>query len=431
VLPGISPAPLATILTATWVIGVVAWAMSAARSQHRFAVAMSRYVLPSEDLDHDVERLDHERPDDMARAMGHRLEVGSAAWPIAAAGAIAPATVLWLSLLVRDRAYVPVARLEDAIAGHAWALGAFAIAGALAAVVMTRRAARKPLVAIVLAPVAVGAFATSVLATGMDGAWIYGSLAAISAVGAVIVRRLRRERTLIDVADPAAGSELFTIRGAIRALRAGLARTRAGLAAMVAGVQRAGRGTHLVISAIAAIAAATIVAATMFSRSTPRDDDAARARLSAMPHPTAVASVQPAPSPSPEHPLALPTPPPPSPSPFHVEAAAGSFWYEVTLDDHGNAWLPIVDVTTLPRGWQAELDVELVSPDRERGIRVTVDEASTDASVELGPRGRVTKLTIDACLQPKALGFAVAAPHLARKRVTLRVSPVVHVGSCR
>ena len=74
-MPGIQPAPLSTLLSGSWIIGLVAWAISRARVEHRFAVAMSKYVLPSNDLDHDVERLDHERPDDIARAMGHQLEV--------------------------------------------------------------------------------------------------------------------------------------------------------------------------------------------------------------------------------------------------------------------------------------------------------------------------------------------------------------------
>jgi len=76
-LPGINPAVVSTGVAAAWVLGLVAFAISRARAEHRFAVAMSTYVLPGEDLDQDIERLSHERPDRVARTMAHRHEVRS------------------------------------------------------------------------------------------------------------------------------------------------------------------------------------------------------------------------------------------------------------------------------------------------------------------------------------------------------------------
>ena len=63
-MPGLQPAPLSTLLFGGWILCLVAWSISRARFEHRFAVAMSRYVLPTSDVDRDVERLDHEHPDE-------------------------------------------------------------------------------------------------------------------------------------------------------------------------------------------------------------------------------------------------------------------------------------------------------------------------------------------------------------------------------
>src|SRR5262245_65785207 len=83
-MPGLNPAVLSTLVIAMWVTGIIAYTLSRAMGEHAFLVAMSRYVMPSENLDQDVERLAHEKPDDIGRTMAHRLEVKSAAWPVVA-----------------------------------------------------------------------------------------------------------------------------------------------------------------------------------------------------------------------------------------------------------------------------------------------------------------------------------------------------------
>jgi hypothetical protein len=417
VLPGSAPAPLATVLTATWVIGVVAWAMSGARSQHRFAVAMSRYVLPSEDLDHDVERLDHERPDDMARTMGHRLEVGSAAWPVVAAGAIVPVTMLWLSMLVAARGYVTVTQLEEAIPRHVTALGMFALAGGLGAIVMTRRTARHPLVATLLVPLGIlacGAAGVG-LATTIEGAWICGAVAAIVMVVGVVVRRLRRERALIDIADPAAGSELFTIRGAIRELRAGLARIGAGLAAVRAGIGRSSRKTRIVV---AAVATATLAGGAGYSMFAHRAGHAV-AQPIAVAQAIAVPTVQ--------DPLPLAEPPPIARPNLHVEARAGSFWYDVTLDPHGYAALPIPGFDVLPQGWQADFEIEFLGPQHQGVARV---EAG-GASLAFSSIPAASTVHVDACRKVQPMVIGVFVPTMGEKEIKLRILPRMRVGDCR
>src|SRR5580693_3422725 len=97
ILPGVQPASISTLLFGAWLIAFLAYMVSRARSEHRFAVAMSHYVLPGRDLDYDLQRLDHERPDEMARDMAHRREVASVAWLVLGASLVVPATLLYVA----------------------------------------------------------------------------------------------------------------------------------------------------------------------------------------------------------------------------------------------------------------------------------------------------------------------------------------------
>ncbi len=212
-MPGINPAVLSTFVVAMWVVGALAYTLSRARGEHQFAVQMSTYVLPGADLDHDLERLSHENPDDIARGMAHRLEVKSAALPLLAAGFILPVTALYLYQAARSGGWPPITDYEASLALHTKAFVGTAIAGAMAAVIMTRRFARVPVVTSVNFVLMLG---LGVVA--LDGArWLAG-IALLAGAAAVIVWRLRKERTLLETEDPAAGSELFTVRGMLRSI---------------------------------------------------------------------------------------------------------------------------------------------------------------------------------------------------------------------
>jgi len=95
-LPGINPAVLCTGIVAMWLVGLFTYFAARAVDEHRFAVAMSHYVMPTKDLDQDLERLSHQHPDQMARDMAHRLEVKSAALPVLAASVLLPVTALFV-----------------------------------------------------------------------------------------------------------------------------------------------------------------------------------------------------------------------------------------------------------------------------------------------------------------------------------------------
>ncbi|HEX5061063.1 MAG TPA: hypothetical protein VFV99_16975 [Kofleriaceae bacterium] len=240
-LPGINPAVLCTGIVAMWLVGLFTYFAARAVDEHRFAVAMSKLVMPGKDVNADVERLSHENPDQAARDMAHRLEVRSSAWPVIAAAVLVPVTALYAAAIYRAGGWPVIAEFEASVAVHAKALLACAGVGTLIAFAMTKRTMRLPIVG----PMMMGlAIATS--AGALFSLWLV-PIALILATVALVVRRLRIERDLLQAEDPAAGSEIWTIRGFIRQLR------QAGGAA-IARVRKI-RRRRLVIGGVAAVAA--------------------------------------------------------------------------------------------------------------------------------------------------------------------------------
>lgn len=221
-LPGINPAVLSSFVGAAWVLGLVAFAISRGRSEHRFAVAMSTYVLPGEDIDQDIERLSHERPDAVARMMAHRLEIGSAALPIAAAALVLPATLIYIAQAIAVKGWPSTMEYESSLAMSAKPMLYTAVAGIFAAVVMTRRSARLEAVIpfAAIGSLLAGALAAKfIFARDFTGTWAAAAVSVIAGSIAFIDWRLKCERKAIDAQDPAAGSELFTLRGLLASMR--------------------------------------------------------------------------------------------------------------------------------------------------------------------------------------------------------------------
>jgi len=226
-LPGINPAVISTTVGATWILAVIAFAISRGRSEHRFAVAMSTYVLPGEDLDEDIERLSHERPDKVAREMAHRLEIASAALPVAAAALVLPATAIYLAQMIAVGGWPSTATYESDLAFSGNYMLYVGIAGIFAAIAMTQPALRRtsvtPIAAIV-SLAAAGLATRSLFAMALTSLWVFTAIGVIAGAIALVTWRLGRERVAIDAQDPAAGAELFTVGGAIRSLRRAMAR---------------------------------------------------------------------------------------------------------------------------------------------------------------------------------------------------------------
>ena len=411
VMPGDRPAPRTTLLFGAWMIGVIAWAISRARVEHRFAVAMSRYVLPSHDPDHDVERLDHERPDAIARAMGHALEVRSAAWPLLAAGLLLPATVLWLSWLARAGGW-PVADVEDDLGRTATTLAAFAAVGALAAMAVTLKATRERRAAALAAGTALvaGALGLGGLVTVPVAGWFLLGLAGAALAVAVVVRVLVRERALLAIEDPAAGSEELSLRDLLRGLaRAARARLTVARAALLRVPPR--------YAALAVAAGLVSVGIGLTLRDGARPTPATAPVVAALAAAVVVAAAAPA----------VPSAPAVTVEPGAALARTvigDRYRLEVTLDEHGERVVPLGGLAVVPLHWQADLEV---SSDDDATVRA-VQAAHPDGRV-VTERG-ATRVILRACHGDVPLALRLSRPGAAGQRVTLQVTPRLGLARC-
>jgi hypothetical protein len=264
-MPGPYPAVLSTLLIGAWVLAALGYLLGRAHAEHKFAVAMSRYVLPGDDLELDVERLAHEHPDEVARQMGHRLEVASAALPVLAAGVLLPATAVFVANAIVARGWPAIYDLELELLWCSSPLLISAAVGAVASVVMTRRFARTHTGAVVagVAAVITGAIAARAFAAGeIRATWLFTVPALLAGTAAFLGWRLRVERDRLETEDPAAGSEVLTLRGLVRGACAVVGTV--GHALSLDSLRRAGRfvvrhpGQHAV--AIAAIVGVVVFA---------------------------------------------------------------------------------------------------------------------------------------------------------------------------
>ena len=400
-LPGIQPAVLSTLLGATWIVGICVYAIARARVEHRFAVAMSRYVLPGSDLDHDIERLDHEHPDEAAKQMAHGLEVRSAALPVIAAAFVLPATAIYTMHAIQTRGWPVISEFEASLAMHAHALIAIAMAGVVAGIVTTRRAARLPIVAPIAGPIAVIAAGIAAAATArhaMTAAWAGLALALIATTIGLVARRLRIERALIATDDPAAGSELFTLRGFVRQLRSVASDVRTSI-------------THVrrrVIPIVALFAAILGTAAYQHSRHTEVAIATAVVHHTA-PNVTANAL---------------------GPSYQLVRTKDGKLQLDFDLDGTTPFVVPaLAELDTLPKNWHAQVTLELVS---------TPPGALVIDTLGLPPRtldfnAPTTELDADVCDDTAlTLSMSIQAPQAppGRHHVTIYVTPRLGVAHC-
>lgn len=211
VLPPDDPAVIATGLLAAWLGGALVYAIARAVCEHRFTLAMTKCVLPGDDLHDDLERLAHEQPDEVARRMAHRLEVRSAALPVLAAALVGPATLVYLTLAVRAHGWPANRVIEHELGGHAGFLFAGALAGLAAALWMLAPRLRSPAATVPAAVVAITALVFAVTLYAVMSLWYALPIISIAGMIALIARKLRIERTWIETDDPAAGTEVFDL----------------------------------------------------------------------------------------------------------------------------------------------------------------------------------------------------------------------------
>lgn len=385
-MPGLTPAVLCTFVVAMWLVGLFAYVAARALDEHRFAVAMSRLVMPGADVHADLERLSHERPDQAAREMAHRLEVRSAALPVLAAGVLVPVTALYLGYALRVGGWPVIAEFEEAIARHAMRLAACAGVGAVLAIAMTKRAARLPAVAPIAALLALLGAA---LGLAIDP-WLVPIAAIVSVIG-FVVRRLRVERELLEADDPAAGSEIFTLRGLVARVRAVLARSFARV--------RTVRPIWVLVTGLLAIGAYTGFQLV---------EQSSRA-------PVPLHSNTPAPTvePAPTQDVVPPEPEPvqgPTGSRYTVRPVGnGSLEIAIDLLDEYPLTIPsLAGMTYVPRGWRADVRIT-----QSVGLGLAVSDAR-DVQRHALSIGNDAVLTLRSCgvsMQPLALRVQGAPGH--------------------
>lgn len=208
-LPPDDPAVVATGLLAAWLGGALVYAIARAVCEHRFTIAMTKCVLPGDDLHDDLERLAHEQPDVVARRMAHRLEVRSAALPVMAAALVGPATLAYLALAVHVHGWPANRVIEQTLGDHARILLAGGIAGLLATLAVLAPRLRSPAATVPAAVIAITALVFSIALRTTPAAWLALSVIATAGMIALTARKLRIERAWIETDDPAAGAEVF------------------------------------------------------------------------------------------------------------------------------------------------------------------------------------------------------------------------------
>lgn len=401
-MPGIQPAPLSTLLSGAWLLGVIAWAVSRARVEHRFAVEMSKYVLPSTDLDHDVERLDHEHPDEIARQMGHRLEVRSAAWPVLAASVVLPATALWVARAIRTKGWPVMSEFEAALALHAGALAAIGVIGCLAAIAVTRKSLRTRMVGDVALAIGVMVSCATVCAfvAHKELGWpLLGASTVLMTIG-LIGRALKSERDRLEVDDPAAGAEIFTIRGALKQVRE-----------TVTAASRTVRGMNRKQVVMSAASLAIIAGGVTVYRAKHREVKGQQ---------IAAGVVVPY-NVKPDQLLPLAPPPDDDHLPYTVTRVAHAFEVRATLNDKGELVVPMIGFSTVPRSWRASLEVTAASNDT-----FAIVNNGSEKSVK---RGDSVYVEVDACKEPQPLALSLRGQ--PGESVVFEVVPDMTIAACQ
>lgn len=376
-LPGINPAVLCTLVIAMWLAGLFAYAAARALDEHRFAVAMSRYVMPSKDLDNDIERLSHEHPDQVARQMAHRLEVKSAALPVLAASVLLPVTALFIVHAFRVKGWPVIAEFEASVGAHGKQLAISGVVGVVTAILMTRRFARLSMMAPIAGAVAIG--------TGIGALVSWHWLATgtlLAATITLVVRRLRIERDKLEAEDPAAGSEVFTWRGVVERVRsaARYLKTR---------------------NAKIAIGVCVFLAAAFYNGGGSSQQQQAAFKMPTFTTPTG-----------------------PVPTTTYASGgtrveAMGDGRIKITFDLDGDDPVVLTDLrglTVVPPGWSARVDVETASV-----VRVTMNGKTQSTS-------QPVSFSISSCTQAlPSLGMEIQG---APGHYVLLVRPVLEPASC-
>jgi hypothetical protein len=437
VLPGKVPAPLSTLLLASWVAVAVVYLAARSAAEHRFAVAMSRCVLPGEDLQEDVQRLVREQPKLFALQMVRRLEVRSTVVPVLAFGALGPATVFYLLLAVENLGYPRERVLDEVLVNGAGALAVGVVAAGLTALAIACRWIQREHGGLLAAAAVVGwpiaAGMAIFLGTGTASLAIGPTVAAGAA--AWMMRRRGREAARMEGGEAGEG-ETFDLRRALAAARARVARVRA--AFTVANARRAVRRlavehtaglvtlllTAGIVAGLYALSpgggqpspAMQMVAASTSPTEAPGD-------MSEMPGSEAIGRA------------------------LIANGRGGGVLIDVSVPESSEgtrfSWLDLAELPAVPRGWTARVTISIVSTDGGLSggdLPPALVVSPVPGNDEIEPKLindylRQAEFAIRNCGgEPPRLGLLVARPKntypLRKRHVTLRYSAVMELGGC-
>jgi hypothetical protein len=211
VLPGETPAAVATLAAGALVAAGFGTLLARTLAERAFARRTARCVFPSDDVYQDVEKLQHVTPASVGRSLALGVESTSVALPLLALALVLPPAALYLAEAIAVRGYPHVGSFEDMLLARGAALAAMAAAGALLAGILriglrswtTRRLGRAAL-SVAGAGAAVAAmFGLLVPAVGAAGSLplLGAGFGGLFVLGAGLLILVRRERATLGLAD--------------------------------------------------------------------------------------------------------------------------------------------------------------------------------------------------------------------------------------
>jgi hypothetical protein len=396
------PALLTALLGMMWGGGVLGWWVARARAEQRFAAAMSRYVVPSGSVDYDLQRLDHERPADAARAMAHALDLRALVMPTIAATLLLPATAVYALALHAAGTWPPVSAIETGLGDAAAIMAALAAVAVAVVAVLGRIALRNVGLAVASQVVAMISFVAAVSAIGYhfdDAAVALFGVTGMTGALALAAYHSRNERIRLGDSKDVAP---FVTYSTATPLGRGVAR----LCAAARRLPPALRGACVIGTIVGSVFALTKLAY--------HPERHGLANLDMPMYGGIEAGARPS--------LTKPNPP----SSRRV-VGDGSVEIRATVTDRDVVYVQLFDdLQIVPKGWHATLTVAANDP----AVAVATDQAKGDAAWRTVP----ASLEIDACDRARKLELfvrdATAAMVVPSRVATLRVTVDLRTAPC-
>ena len=413
---GNRPAVLATLAVGAWLAGVFGYLLGKALAERAFARHVNQSVRPTDDLYNDVERLSHVSPVTVAQTLALRIEGWSVALPIFALALLLPSACLYLGQALEVGGYPTINDFDDGLLRCADLFAWLALASALSGVALRFGLRRWTTARLGLATAGVTAtgVALALAAAVAFSLPLAGSLLGLTLVAVWALRRIRRERALLGVAD----SNVAALDGPVSRVM-----TRIFVVPIVAAVTwpfwiiAARRVARMVTTLIArrrrtALALAGFVAGAVTF--------AYLAARPAGPAPVSIVPRRAAPAPHVEPlPRARPTEPP-------LDPAAGEIMSDIPVGDGtpGVVDLQLPKLADGKNGWKLDVRAQLVAiDDQPPGERTIQLAPSRERAMEPGWRWEFTYDCQPApAIQWRAAADAAGAAHRVRLAWNVSVS---------